>query len=444
MLKFKKTTLESGLTVLQIPMPSVASVTALVLGNTGSRYENKKQQGIAHFFEHMVFKGTENYPTAQKLAAAVDVMGAEFNAFTGREYTGYYVKSASRHLEKALDVLSDMMLNPKLRQEDIDREKSVVIEEMSMYHDTPMQYVDTLFNKLMYKDGGLGHDILGTKETVTSFSRGDFEQFLNEWYGLNNLMLVIAGHAKVVSDPATLKLIEKEFSKKTAGRSTKIIDSQNWIKQNTSQPVLSGDRLLVENRQIEQVHLSLAWPGLKMSDNRRYIMSVLAVIMGGNMSSRLFSEVREKRGLCYYVRSESDFHHDVGVFGASAGVDPKRVHEALEVIIGLFKDLATGKQKVTPAELALAKEYSIGSLILSLEDSRGVGQFFGIKQLLLHNIKSPEEVMKMIRSVSIDQIQELAKELIKDEELRLAMIGPLKQTDFEKYVRINKSSKLDK
>ncbi|MBU0978339.1 insulinase family protein [Patescibacteria group bacterium] len=434
MLDFSKVELDSGLTVLRIPMPAVASVTALVLGNTGSRYETKAQQGIAHFFEHMVFKGTKNYPTAQKLAGAVDVMGAEFNAFTGREYTGYYVKSASQHLAKALDVLSDMMLEPNLKQADIDREKGVIIEEMNMYHDTPMQYVDVLFNQLMFEDTGLGHNIIGTKETVSAFSKGDFEKFLHEWYGLDNLMLVIAGHAKVVNHPATLVSIEQAFAKNCQDRLANQISSRDWIQQHQPQPVLGQKRLVVDSRQIEQAHLSLGWPGLKVSDKRRYVLSVLAVVLGGNMSSRLFSEVREKRGLCYYVRSETDFNHDTGVFGASAGVDPARVHEALEVIIQLFKDLASGQQAVTAEELNLAKEFSIGSLVLSLEDSRGVGQFYGMKQLLLQSVHSPEEVMNMIRSVSIDQVQELAKELIKERELRLAIIGPFEnRADFDKY-----------
>jgi len=438
MLEPSKIELDSGLTVLRIPMPAVASVTALVLGNTGSRYETQAQQGIAHFFEHMVFKGTKNYPTAQKLASAVDVMGAEFNAFTGREYTGYYVKSASQHLGKALDVLSDMMLEPKLKQSDIDREKGVIIEEMNMYHDTPMQFVDVLFNQLMFEDSGLGHSILGTKKTVLGFSQVDFKQFLRKWYGLGNLTLVVAGHDKVISDPSTLKLIEQAFAKNSHDRSANRISSDKWIKQHQPQPVLGKGRLVVDSRQIEQAHLTLGWPGLKVSDERRYILSVLAVVLGGNMSSRLFSEVREKRGLCYYVRSEADFNHDSGVFGASAGVDPARVHEALEVIIQSFQDLASGQQAVTETELNLAKEFSIGSLILSLEDSRGVGEFYGMKQLLLGSIHSPEEVMAIIRSVSIKQVQMLARELIDDQELRLAVIGPFdRQADFYKYVKMN-------
>jgi predicted Zn-dependent peptidase len=414
------TKLACGLQVLRIPMPAVASLTALVLTNTGSRYETPEKEGIAHFFEHIVFKGTQKYPTALDLSSAVDAIGAEFNAFTSKEYTGYYVKSASKHLETSLDVLSDMLLQAEIRQEDVDREKGVIIEEINMYRDNPMAHVANLFDQLFFADRGLKHDIIGSKETVSSITSGDFEHFLSEWYSLENMVLVLAGDAEVVANQKTLDLVEKMFTKTPkVQRVNKRIELQPFFADTT----VAADRLWVENKKTEQAHLILGWTGLQRSDEQRHVLSVLSVIMGGNMSSRLFTEVREKRALCYYVRSDSDFFHNTGVVGASAGVDPTRVYEAIKVIKDEFSALATQQRPVTEAELKKAKEYIAGMTVLSLEDSESVAQYFGTKQLLNSKIETPEEVLEKIQTVTIDQVHALAKRLFSG-QVKLAVIGP--------------------
>lgn len=432
MFKHSLTTFPSGLPLIRVPMPGVGSATVLVLSNTGSRYEPKPIEGIAHFFEHMVFKGTKNYPTAPVLAATVDGVGAGFNAFTSREYTGYYVKAASEHLELALDVVSDLLLTPQLRQTDIDREKGVIIEEMNMYTDSPSRHIQILFDQMFFAGSQLAHNIIGNKKTVSSIKRADFLSFLSDWYGLGNMLVILAGDAKVIDRPQTLELVERHFNKKTKKRTLKKVPVKSSLKGNP----ISADKLKLEYRKTQQAHFVLGWPGIKRQDKDRYALSLLSVILGGNMSSRLFNEVREKRGLCYYVRSDLDVFHDSGVFGASAGVDQSRVEEALKVTVGEFTDLASGEKKITSKELQQAKDYLAGKMVLGFEDSEAVAQYFGMRQLLSDKIETPEELLKKIKTVTLRQVQAVAKRLIKPGEMRLAIIGPYKNRQvFEKLLQ---------
>lgn len=419
-LEYSVKKLKNGLPVILVPMKSVGSVTSLVLTNTGSRYEKREHEGIAHFFEHIVFKGTEHFPTALDLSSCIDAIGAEFNAFTSKEYTGYYVKSASKHIKTALDVLSDMLLLPKIRQEDIERERGVIIEEINMYRDNPMSHVSMLFDQLFFSDHGLEHDIIGSKETVSSINSSDFEQFLGAWYGLANMVVILAGDAEVLNDPKTLNLIETMFSKEPK---IKRVGEKVSLEKFFAKKAVADEQLWMENKKTEQAHLVLGWPGLARSSDDRAILSVLSVILGGNMSSRLFTEVREKRGLCYYVRSDADYYHNTGIVGANAGVDPKRVYEAIEVIRAEFSDLASGKKPVTETELQKAKEYISGMTVLSLEDSESVAQYFGSKQLLMDKIETPDEALAKVQAVTVEQVTALAKKLFAGPP-KLAVIGP--------------------
>lgn len=430
MLEYQFSKLSNNLQVIRVPMASVQSVTVLALVNTGSRFEKPKYSGIAHFLEHMVFKGTASYPDAQTLASSIDEIGADFNAFTSKEYTGYYVKAASKHIGRALDVVSDMLLTPKLLQEDIDREKGVIIEEINMYADNPMRNIGTLFEEMVYT-GGLSRDIIGTKETVSSFKSGDFQNFLNEWYQLGNIVVIIAGDESVVSNDTTLKTIEEYLSKGDRGTANKV-DVRSQLKK----PELSDKRLRIVHKKTEQAHLVLGWPAFGRHTDRRHILSVLGVILGGNMSSRLFTEVREKRGLCYYVHSDVDHYHDTGLFGASAGVETSKVFEAVEVIQSEFTALKNGNKPITAEELRKAKEHIIGTTILGLEDSRSVAQYFGMKQLLDDTIETPDVILDKIKAVTLEQMDELVKELVKENEMRLAVIGPYeKEEEFEKFIK---------
>lgn len=433
MLKHSVQILNSGLELVRIPMPSISSVTALVLGNTGSRYEQPQQQGLAHFFEHMVFKGTKKYPDPQVLASTIDAVGAQSNAFTSKEYTGYYVKAASKHLERSLDVLSDMLLQPLIKAEDIEREKGVIVEEINMYSDSPMQDIDNVFDQLCFFNETLGHDVIGTKTTVNQMQRQDFLDLLSGWYGLPNLTLVLAGDAKIVESDATVVLVDRLFGSEKKPQEVRA-DQRVEVASLLHSSWKGSDRLLVKNKKTEQAHLMLGWPGLMRSDQRRYALALLSIVMGGNMSSRLFTEVREKRGLCYYVHSTVDYYHDAGVFGAAAGVDPRRIHEAVQVIMDEFEQLKSGKRAITEQELDRAREFAMGTLVLSLEDSQSVAQYYGVRQLLQREIDPPDKVIERLKAVTLVEVNQLVQSIIKSGEMRLALIGPFEQAEFEKYV----------
>lgn len=414
MLNHKLHKLKSGLKVITVPMEA-ASLTVMALSNTGSRYEKESQYGIAHFFEHIVFKGTAKYPHAQDLAEAVDSVGANFNAFTGKEYTGYYVQVASRHFDLALDVVSDMLLTPRLRQEDIDREKGVIIEEMNMYADMPASDIGDKFEQMAFAGNGLSHKIVGTKETVMGISTDDFKDFLNTWYGLDNLVVMIAGDKTIVDSPKTIKKVEEIFAKageKKCSPSHSRLDS-----------IFSEEKDVLVHKKTEQSHFTFGWPGIERNSQDRYALGLLSAIIGGNMSSRLFSEVREKRGLCYYVRSEISQFHEGGLLGGSAGVDPQRVEEAIKVSLNEFHELADGDKPVTAKELERAKEYITGKMTLGLEDSESVAQYYGLKQLLYGKVETPEEVIGKMRKVTLSEVQQLAKKLIQPGQLRFGLIG---------------------
>lgn len=421
--------LSNGLPVITVPMPGVQSATVLALANTGSRYETKKEQGIAHFFEHIVFKGTKNYPETQALASAVDAIGADFNAFTSKEYTGYYVKSASKDIAVSIDVVSDMLLQPLIRDKDVKKERGVIIEEINMYEDTPMRKIGYEFDRLVFTGSGLGHQILGTKETVSAITAKDFRNFLQKWYGLGNMLLIVAGDESVVTSAETTALLETAFSKnhaEIAKRAKGRVDTKALADKDLK---ITEDTLHVINKKTEQAHLSLGWHGIEREDERRYALSLLTTVLGANMSSRLFTEVREKRGLCYYVHSDTDFYHNTGIVGASAGVDPSRIDEAIRVILEQFHSVVSGENPITEQELQNAKDYMAGSLVLSLEDSRSVAQYFGLKKLLADEILSPSEVLEKFTAVTLEEVASVAEEIIQPGNARLAVIGPYKSED---------------
>jgi predicted Zn-dependent peptidase len=411
-------TLANGLRVLRIPMPGVQSVTVLALVNTGRRYEPENLAGISHFLEHMVFKGTAHYADAQALSAAIDKVGGEFNAFTSKEYTGYYVKLAARYLDTALDVVTDMLCAPALRQSDIDNEVKVIAEEINMYEDMPMRNVQDKFDELMFAGQNLSGNILGTKQTIFNIKSDDFQNYIKQWYGFKNVVLVIAGHTETVEAPTLLDAIGKAVEKGGGDR------------QSSEQPpfwhkAYGGDHKLIVFKETEQAHFVIGLPGFERTNPQRYAANVLSTLLGKTMSSRLFTEIREKRGLCYYVRTQLDFFHDVGVFGAAAGVDPRRIEEAIAATRSEF--LALNQEKpVTAQEVQDAKQNLIGGLALELEDSQNVAAWFGMKELLEGVIETEEETIQHIEAVTLEQVQSVAQQLIKPEEMRLTLIGPFR------------------
>lgn len=434
---------QQKLPLLTINLPATESVTVMFLANTGSRYELVGKEGIAHFFEHMVFKGTKKYPTAKILARTLDSVGAEFNAFTSKEYTGYYVKSATSNFDLALDVLSEMLFAPLLRQEDIDREKGVIIEELNMYVDTPQYHVANVFEQLLFADSALAHDIIGNKDSIRSLTSEDFHHFLQRFYGPENLLLVVAGGLdKISKDQKVLeKKVSLAFNKLNEKRGknqklptaklsqTKQTETKRTELSELNKSAFSSRRFKLIKRKSEQAHFVLAWPALSRHHPDRIALSVLSTILGDNMSSRLFTEVREKRGLCYYVKSSLEYYHDCGYLGASAGVDPKRLKEAIEATKAVFYNLANGQGEagesgeISAKELLRAQNYLKGTTLLNLEESNNVAQFYGFKQLLDDKILTPNEVISKIEAVTVKDLKRLAKLIFQKEQLRFALIG---------------------
>ena len=404
------------------PLGSVMSATAIVLCGAGSRYETRETNGISHFLEHMYFKGTKKRPTASDISHALDAIGADYNAFTGKEETAYHIKAASKHLPLAIDMLADMLWNSKFDEAEIEKERGVIIEELNMYEDTPMRKVAELYENLLWGDQPLGWDIGGSKAVIGKITKKDFVDYLAARYTPNNLVVAIAG--KFDRDE-TLKLIEKNFGHKPFDDVSGFLP----VVENQNKPAL-----LVRYKKTDQAHLVVGVRGLKMGHPDRYAAAILGTVLGGGMSSRLFVNVREKRGLCYYIRAEHDAYLDTGTMAASAGVDLKRIDEAIKVILAEFSEIA--KNPITEKELKKAKEYIKGKLILSWEDSRTVAISYGGDELLEGRVRSMKEYLREIEAVTAADVHRLSQFLFDKKMLNLSVIGPFR--DSERFAKILK------
>ena len=388
----------------------------------GSRYETRKNNGISHFLEHMAFKGTKKRPTAQIIASTIEGIGAEFNAYTSKDHTGYYIKAAKKHLPLLIDVLSDMLLNSKYDTVEIEKEKGVIIEEIRMYEDMPMRKIGDLYENLLYGDTPLGRDIAGTEEVIRQITREDFVTYVENYYAPGNTVVVLAG---AVEEMSAGKLLEEKLGKwKKKG-----VPAFEKHPNNQSKP-----ELLLHHKDTEQAHLSLGVRSYCLTDKRRYSLGVLSNILGGGMSSRLFTEVREKRGLAYYVRASGEYYQDVGNFLVQAGVDVSRIDDAIKVIIEELLKITDGKIK--DEELIRSKEHLKGHLILDLEDSKQVAGIFANSELLEGKIRTPDDVLNEIEKVSLSEVQKIACDLFSKNRLNLAVIGPYKEkAKFEKLLK---------
>ena len=413
MIDIKKQTIKNSLRVLTAEMKSVKSATVLLLVKAGSRYETKNLNGIAHFAEHMFFKGTKKRPTAVEIASLIDGLGAEFNAFTSKEYTGFYIKAASSQLELVTEVLSDMLLNSKFDQQEIDRERNVIAEELRMYLDTPMRYVGDIYEELLYGDQPLGWDTVGTLESLANIQRDDFLTYNSKYYLGQNMIFVVGGD---VSESRSKELAEKYF----ADLPNKPSPSFLPVKFEQKQP---GIRLFYKDS--EQAHLCLGVRAFPMGNPDRYKLAVLNAILGSSMSSRLFIQLRERRGLAYYVRSGNEEYYDAGSFASQAGVEPKNINEALKIVLSEFAKIAV--EKPGEEELKKAKESLKGRLVLELEDSREVSTMAGLQELLEGKIRTPETIMAEVDKVSAEDVVEVAKKIFVNKGLNLAIIGPFKE-----------------
>ncbi len=409
-MEFTRKVLQNGLKLLVVPMKSFESATVMVLVGAGSRYETRKNNGISHFLEHMAFKGTEKRPTAMDIASIIDGVGGEFNAFTGKETTGYYVKSSNSHVELSIDLLSDMLNHSKLDSQELDKERGVIIEEINMYEDTPMRKIGDIYEELLYGDTPLGWDVAGTKQVIKTVTRQDFIDYMGGLYSPHNMTVVVAGGVDVKKAE---ELVEKYFG------SMKRFDTLSYVK------VIDGQdkpMVLVKQKKTEQVHVAIGFRTIPLEHPDRYPLDLLAAILGGGMSSRLFHEVREKRGLAYYVRTNSDNYADCGTIASSAGVDPQRVSDAVKVILEQY-NLIKQPGNIKAGELKKAKEFLKGHFVLELEDSRSVASFYAHQELLEKNLYTPVEVNQKVDAVTLEDVERVAKKYIVNETLNLAVIG---------------------
>jgi predicted Zn-dependent peptidase len=416
--------LANGLKLLMVPVADQRTATALVLVETGSKYETKKENGISHFLEHMCFKGTTHRPSQLVISHELDGMGAEYNAFTGHEYTGYYVKVAAAHLPKALELISDIYCNALLKEEDIEQEKGAIVGEINMYEDMPTRKVGDLFMELVYGDQPAGWEIAGPKELVTTFTREDFVAYRAKHYVPSATTVIVAGkfNAKKVE-----ALIAKQFATLKKGKKHPKLP----VEDNQAKP-----KVLVRHKESDQTHLVLGVRSFPLSHKNYPTLGVLSAVLGGGMSSRLFQKVRTEMGLGYYVRAANDSFTDHGIFAASAGVVNERAPEAVRAILSEFKKLST--ELVSDEELQKVKDMMAGRLMLGIESSDEIAEFFGFQEVLRKKIATPEEIVLRMTKVTAKDVQKLAKEIFVTKHLNLALIGPWKDTTpFEQVLSLD-------
>ncbi len=401
-------TLPSGLRILTAPIEGTASATVMIFAGAGSRYEVEKERGISHFLEHMFFKGGRTYKNTKEVSAAIDGVGGEFNAFTGKEYAGYYVKTAAEQTELAMDVLSDMLLYATFPQEEIEKERGVIMEEERMYQDTPMYRAGWDFEEVLYGDHPLGWDTIGKETVIRSVNQKDFQSHKDDLYSAENLVVTFAG--KVTPEQA-LELTERYLGTIAGKHSRTFLPLKNYGQK----------KVFLRTKNTEQAHLVLGVPGVSSVDKAHFAHKILSVILGGNMSSRMFLNIREARGLCYYIATETDSYLDAGSLTTRAGVDQSRLHEAIKYIREEYD--ACAKDGVTDEEMTRAKAYLKGKITLSLEDSEERAHFYGKQLLLYPKTRDIAEYLKQIDGVTKEEVNRLATRLLRPEELRLVVIG---------------------
>ena len=408
---YRKTVLDNGLKVITSTMPHSRSVSIAFLVGAGSCYESQEEAGISHFTEHSFFKGTQRRPTAKEISQDIEGVGGIINASTDKEATIFWCKVASSHFAIALDVLSDLLLNSRFDSTDIEKERQVVIEEINMDLDIPQQRAGMLIDELLWPEQPLGQEVAGTKKTVSGINRGQMLSYIGRRYVPNNIVASIAGDIQHEQAVAQIKpLLDKWSAKEVA--------TQYIADDRQTQP-----RLRTESKEGEQAHLCLAVHGFSRFHRQRFVLDLLNTVLGGGMSSRLFTEIREHKGLAYDIHSYVEHFLDSGSFIVYAGVDPAKVETAVEAILG---ELSKLKQGISSDELTRAKELSKGRLQLRLEDSQNLALWLGSQELLIQHILTLDEVIPIVDAISIGELEQVAEKLLASEQLNLAIVGPIK------------------
>ena len=408
MATFERALLGNGIRVLTAPMSHAQSVSCFVMFAAGSRYERREESGIAHFAEHMFFKGTERRPTARDIATEIDGIGGEFNAFTSKEATAYYVKCAAETRDVALDVLVDMLRNSKFDSEEIDREKGVIVEEMNMYADTPRSYVGNVWERHLYGDQPLGWDIIGTEETVRAATRDTFLGYLDRWYKPERIVIGLGG-AIGEGLVSHLEGLLGDLPSVATEEAVPLV------------PVAAESPVRIHTKQSDQAHIVVGAPSYPTGHPDRYALQLLATVLGGGMSSRLFTEVRERKGLAYYVFCGNSSYTDAGTIAAQAGVDLNRIDDAISTIVAELRKIVD--TPVPAAELEKARAFSRGRFVLGLESPHATIMFGLRREVLEGGAIEPDEVLAGLDAVTAEDVQRVARDLLGG-ALLLALIGP--------------------
>lgn len=410
-MKYKKTTLPNGLRIITIPSNSPAT-TMVALVETGSNYEDKSENGLSHFLEHMIFKGTERRPSSLEISTELDSLGAQSNAFTSNEVTGYWAKAETKHWRKLVDIISDMYLNPTLPKAELEKEREVILQEISMYEDLPQRKVWEVLSELMYGDTPAGRTILGPKENIKNFSQEEFKSYRKKHYVADKTIVVVSGDIKSAD---VVKEVKKSFS--SVSQAKKIGKDKVVVSQKRPQ-------MKVFSKKTDQTHLILGFHTFGAKDKRGTTLDVLSGILGKGMSSRLFQKLREEMGVCYYVRTNSEELTDHGLFGISSGIDKKRLEEVVKVLLEEIKKLKTSL--VSEEELKRAKDYLIGNLYMGLETTDALAEFYIDQEVARGKMSEPKELESEIKKISAKDIQKLAQEIFVGERLNLAVVGEVK------------------
>lgn len=412
---FKKTILQNGLRIITAPMQGTNTVTVLILCGTGSDYESREIGGISHFLEHMFFKGTQKRPVPEIVNEELDSMGSIHNAFTSHEITGYFVKAGKTYLDNSLDILTDIYSNALLKDEEIEREKQVIIEEMHRDKDTPTTYIWWLWEKLLYGDQPAGWDIFGEEKTIRALTRQDFLSYFHHQYVAANTVVVVAGN---FDEGDTVKKIESLF---------KHIRSEAPIhKKPKVQEAQTVPQVEISYKETDQTHITLGFRGYDTNHPKRYAAEVLGVLLGGGMSSRMFSRIREKLGLAYDVLTTHESYSNRGYLVTNTGVDHKNVEKTIKAALEEYRQVSEGPIRL--AELQRVKNYIRGTTLIGLEQSNAVANFVGTEEIVSGRPMTADEVFAKIEAVTPDDLRSVAQELIRPERLNLAMIGPFKDT----------------
>ncbi len=410
---YSKTIFPNGFKLITVSVKDAKTATVLVLLPVGSRYEPAHLNGVSHFIEHMMFKGTKKRLNSLAISKELDGIGAYYNAFTGKDHTGYWVKSAKEKISVSLDVLSDMLFNSVFDQKEFDHEKTVILEEIKMYEENPLFYINEFFESTLFNKHALGQLISGHLSDVQKLSRRSLVKYKELFYQPNQMLMIVAGG---IEKTQTIKLVKKYFAS-YQGRAKKIKYTPLIIKK-------SKPDIKIRFKRLKQTQLALGGFAYPYNHPKLEAATLLSTILGGNMSSRLFTQVRDKRGLAYSIKMGLGKYQDIGNYVIQAGVDKEKVLETIKVILDELNKIK--KDIVTKEELARAKDYIRGIMKISLEDSANLAIWYGYQTLFIGKIISPSQRLKKLKKVTQKQVQSVAQDVFCKQGLRLALIGPFK------------------